>query len=213
MTSERSEPRGEGERPAERLIAIGASAGGVEALTRLAADLPGDLPAAVVVVLHHPPGYQSSLAYLLAKAGPLPAVDASDGCVLVPGRILVARPGRHLVLQDGRARLLDAAPVNRVKPAIDPLFQSGAREYGPRLVAVVLTGTLNDGSAGLIAVRLAGGVAVIQEPHDALFWDMPWNAMDAAGADYCVPLSEMARLLDALVRQDPVKDWVKPASA
>ncbi len=160
----------------------------------------------MVVVLHHPAGYRSNLAYLLAKAGPLPADEARDGSPLVPGRILVARPGRHLVLQGGRARLLDSAPVNRVKPSIDLLFLSGAREYGPRLVAVVLSGTLNDGSAGLVAARRSGGVAVVQDPHDALFWDMPWNAIDAAGADHCVPLKEMAPLLDRLVRQEPGRD-------
>ena len=91
--------------------------------------------------------------------------------------------------------------VNRVKPAIDPLFQSGAREYGPRLVAVILTGTLHDGSAGLIAVRQAGGVAVVQDPNDAEHPEMPRSALDAAGADHCVPLKEMAPLLARLAHQ------------
>jgi two-component system, chemotaxis family, protein-glutamate methylesterase/glutaminase len=204
MTSKSVKPREKRERPAERLIAIGASAGGVEAVTHLVASLPGDLPAAVVVVLHHPAGYRSHLAYLLDKAGPLPAAEARDGSLLASGRILVASPGRHLVLQAGRARLLDTAAVNRVKPSIDLLFLSGAREYGPRLVAVVLSGTLSDGSAGLVAVRRSGGVAVVQDPHEALFWDMPWNAIDAAGADYCVPVKEMATLLDGLVRTEVI---------
>jgi two-component system, chemotaxis family, protein-glutamate methylesterase/glutaminase len=189
------------ERSAERLIAIGASAGGVEALTRLVAELPADLPAAVVVVLHVSPDHPSRLAHILAKAGLLPAMEARDGDLLQPGRILVAAPGHHLVVQDGRARLLDAAPVNRVRPAIDPLLQSGAREYGPRLVAVILTGTLHDGSAGLIAVRQVGGVAVVQDPNDAEYPEMPQSALDAAGADHCVPLKEMASLLEGLVRQ------------
>ena len=191
----------EGERSAERLIAIGASAGGVEALTRLVAELPADLPAAVVVVLHHSPDAPSHLAHILARAGPLPAMEARDGDLLRPGRILVAAPGHHLVVQDGRARLLDRAPRERVKPAIDPLFQSCAREYGPRLVAVILTGMLNDGSAGLIAVRQAGGVAVVQDPTTPRTPDMPQSALDAAGADHCVPLKEMAPLLVKLVRQ------------
>ena len=189
------------ERSAERLIAIGASAGGVEALTRLVAELPADLPAAVVVVLHLPPNLPSLLAHILARAGPLPAMEARDGDLLQPGRILVAAPGHHLVVQDGRARLLDAAPVNRVKPAIDPLLQSGAREYGPRLVAVILTGTLHDGSAGLIAVRQAGGVAVVQDPNDGEHPEMPRSALHAAGADHCVPLKEMAPLLARLAHQ------------
>ena len=195
------ENSGERERSTQRLIAIGASAGGVEALTRLVADLPEDLPAAVVVVLHHTPGSPSALAYILASAGGLPAREARDGDLLWPGCILVSAPGRHLVVQNGRARLLDTARVNRVKPAIDPLFRSGAREYGPRLVAVILSGMLNDGSAGLIAVRRAGGVAVVQDPNDAKYSDMPQNALNAAGADYCVPLEEMAALLVRLARQ------------
>jgi two-component system chemotaxis response regulator CheB len=188
------------ERSAERLIAIGGSAGGVEALTHLVAALPADLPAAVVAVIHLSPHHTSHLAQVLAKAGPLPAMEAADGDLLQPGRILVAAPGHHLVVQDGRARLLDEAPVNWVKPAIDPLFQSATREYGPRLVAVILTGSLSDGSAGLIAVRQAGGVAVVQDPNDAVHPDMPQNALDAAGADHCVPLREMAPLLARLVR-------------
>jgi two-component system chemotaxis response regulator CheB len=191
----------ERERSAERLIAIGASAGGVEALTRVVAELPEDLPAAVVVVLHISPDHPSNLAHILAHAGPLPAMEARDRDLLQPGFILVAAPDHHLVVQDGRARLLDGARVNGVKPAIDPLFQSGAREYGPRLVAVILTGTLKDGSAGLIAVRKAGGVAVVQDPTDAAHASMPQSALEAAGADFCVPLKEIAPLLVKLVRQ------------
>jgi two-component system, chemotaxis family, protein-glutamate methylesterase/glutaminase len=201
MTPEADVTDEERERSAERLIAIGASAGGVEALTRLVAGLPADLPAAVVAVLHLSPDLPSHLAHILARAGPLPAMEARDGDLLQPGLILIAAPGHHLVVQDGRARLLDGAPVNRVKPAIDPLFQSAARDYGPRLVAVILTGTLHDGSAGLIAVRRAGGVAVVQDPNDAEQSEMPQSAFDAAGADHCVPLKEMASLLDGLVRQ------------
>jgi two-component system chemotaxis response regulator CheB len=114
---------------------------------------------------------------------------------------LVAAPGHHLVVQDGRARLLEGDSVNWVKPAIDPLFRSGAREYGSRFVAVILTGMLNDGSAGLVAVRQAGGVAVVQDPKDAAYAEMPQSALDTAGADYCVPLREMAPLLVRLARQ------------
>jgi two-component system chemotaxis response regulator CheB len=105
-----------------------------------------------------------------------------------------------LVVQDGRVRFLDKPHVNGVRPAIDLLFQSGAREYGSRMVAVVLTGTLRDGSAGLAAVRKAGGVAVVQDPEDAAYPDMPQSALDLAGADYRVPLKDMAALLESLSR-------------
>jgi two-component system, chemotaxis family, protein-glutamate methylesterase/glutaminase len=201
MTTRHGDDWGASEAPAKRLIVIGASAGGVEAVTNVVAHLPQDLPAAVAVVVHHPVMHPSALAPMLARAGRLPATDAHDGELLRPGRILVAASAHHLVVQDGRAWLLDSARVNRVKPSIDPLFQSAALEYGRELVAVVLTGTHNDGSAGLITVRRAGGVAVVQDPLDAAFGAMPWSALDAAGADYIVSLEDMPSLLDRLVRQ------------
>jgi two-component system chemotaxis response regulator CheB len=185
----------DGDRPADRLIVIGASAGGVEALSRLVAGLPEDFPAAIVVVLHRPAGFPSHLSEILKRAGRLRAMEAWDGGPLKAGYILVAPSGYHLVVQDGRVKLLDTPRVNGVKPAIDPLFHSAAREYGPRAVAVVLTGTLRDGSEGLAAVRKAGGVAVVQDPEDAAYPDMPQSALDVAGADYCIPLKDMASLL------------------
>jgi two-component system chemotaxis response regulator CheB len=189
------------EAPATRLIVIGASAGGVEAVTYIVAHLPQDLPAAVAVLVHHPITHPSAMPAMLARAGRLPATDARDGELLLPGRILVAASAQHLVVQDGRAWLLDGPRVNGVKPSIDPLFQSAALDYGPGLVAVVLTGTHSDGSAGLITVRRAGGVAVVQDPRDAAYDAMPWNALDAAGADYIASLESMPSLLDRLVRQ------------
>ncbi len=153
MTDKQDDDGGASDPPAKRLIVIGASVGGVEAVTHLVAHLPRDLPAAVAVVVHHPVEHPSALARILARAGRLPAQDARDGELLRPGRILVAASAHHLVVQDRRTRLLDGARVNRVKPSIDVLFQSAALEYGRELVAVVLTGTYNDGSAGLITVR------------------------------------------------------------
>lgn len=201
MTSKHREDGPAREPPARRLIVVGASAGGVEAVTHLLARLPADLPAAIAVVVHHPVDHLSRLASVLARAGHLPAGDARDGEVLRPGRVLVAASAHHLVIEGGRARLLDGARVNLVRPAIDPLFQSAALEYGPRLVAVILSGTSSDGSAGLVAVRRAGGVAVVQDPGDAAYDELPWHALDAAGADYVVPLEAMPPLLDRLVRR------------
>jgi hypothetical protein len=126
------------ERSAERLIAIGASAGGVEALTRLVAELPAGLPASVVVVLHLSAEVPSHLAYILAKVGTLPTADAHDGDLLLPGRILVALPGHHLLVQDGRARLLDAAPVKGQASHRPPL-----RVRGPRVRATTCGGHLD----------------------------------------------------------------------
>jgi two-component system chemotaxis response regulator CheB len=201
MIAKEGDDGGASEPPAKRLIVSGASAGGVEAVTHLVAHLPQDLPAAVAVVVHHPVEHRSALARILARAGRLPAHDARDGELLRPGRILVAASAHHLVVQDGRTRLLDCARVNGVKLSIDPLFQSAALEYGRELVAVVLTGTYNESSAGLIPVRRAGGVGVVQDPRDAEFSAMPRNALDAAGADYVVSLEDMSSLLDCLARQ------------
>ncbi len=183
------------------LVAIGASAGGIEALARLLPTLPRDLPAAIALVLHLGPDSVSTLPALLSRGGPLAAEYATDGVELRRGRIFVAPANRHMVVEDGRLRLLEGPRQNHVRPAIDPLFRSAARERGRRVVAVVLSGMLDDGSAGLVAVRRAGGVAVVQAPEDALFRDMPQNAIDAAGADYTVSIDDMGALLDRLVRE------------
>jgi two-component system chemotaxis response regulator CheB len=183
------------------LIGIGASAGGIEALTRLLPELPVGLPAAILVVLHlgRGPG-AGGLPRILSRAGLLPAAFAQDGDHIEIGRILVAPPDRHLVVQDGVVRLLDTPRENGARPAIDPLFRSGAREHGSRFVAVVLSGALDDGSAGLVAVRRRGGLAVIQDPEDALFAGMPRNALETAGADHRVSLAAMGPLLVQLAR-------------
>jgi two-component system chemotaxis response regulator CheB len=201
MTTRHGDDGEASEAPAKRLIVIGASAGGVAAVAYVVAHLPQDLPAAIAVVVHHPVVHPSALPSMLARAGRLPATGAINGELIRPGRILVAASAHHLIVKDGRAWLLDGARVKGVKPSIDPLFQSAALDYGRELVAVVMTGTRDDGSAGLTTVRRAGGVAIVQDPSDAAYAAMPWNALDAAGADYIVSLEDMPSLLDRLVRQ------------
>jgi two-component system chemotaxis response regulator CheB len=191
--------------PRRDLIGIGASAGGIEAFGRLLPTLPRDLPAAVALVLHLGPQSSSSLPALLARCGPLPAEYAQDGVELRPGRIYVAPVDLHMVVEGDRLRLFRGPRQNHVRPAIDPLFRSAARERGCRFVGVILSGMLDDGSAGLVAVRRAGGVAVVQDPADALFREMPQNALDLAGADHCVGIVEMGQLLERLVRE-PVRE-------
>jgi two-component system, chemotaxis family, protein-glutamate methylesterase/glutaminase len=176
------------------IIVIGASAGGVEALKTLASGLPHDIPAAVLMV-QHIGEYPSRLPELLAHAGPLPARHANQGELVRPGRIFVAPPDHHLMLLDGALRLTRGPRENWARPAIDPLFRSAADIYGRRVIGVVLTGALNDGTAGLHAVRANGGTAIVQHPGDATCPDMPASALLHAGADYCVPLCEMPRLL------------------
>lgn len=180
------------------LIVIGASAGGVEALMEVARGLPPDLPAAVVVVLHLPASSPSFLPQILARAGALPAEHASDGVPILPGHIYVAPPDHHVLVQPGILRLSRGPHENRNRPAIDPLFRSAALAYGPRVVAVVLTGMLDDGTAGLADVKRRGGIAVVQDPETALFPSMPEHALAQVAADACLPLPAIAAALARL---------------
>jgi len=185
-------------------IVVGASMGGVEALQRLTAGLPADIPAALFLV-QHIGRCASQLPQLLTPHSPLPVVQAGQGGAISAGTIYVAPPDHHLILERGYTRLTRGPRENWARPAIDPLFRSAARVYGRSVIGVILTGLLNDGSAGLHAVRAAGGRAVVQDPADAIAADMPWNALRHAGADYRVKLVDMpallARLSDELVRE------------
>jgi len=187
--------------PSHDLIVMGASAGGVEALMRLMAALPADLPAAVCVVLHMPPQSSSHLAEILLRAGLLPVTQAQDGEPLARGHVYVAPPDRHLMVEAGRIRCTRGPRENRVRPAIDPLFRSAALAYGPRVIGVVLSGALDDGTAGLYAIKQRGGFAVVQDPADALIPNMPQSALEYIAVDYCVPVSEMGELLVRLAHE------------
>ena len=182
------------------IVAIGASAGGVEALKRLVSALPADLPASLFVVLHRGDS-PSALSALLNQWGPLTALDAVDGVRIEQRMIYVAPPDRHLLIEEGAVRVARGPKENRHRPAIDPLFRSAAWAYGPRVIGVLLTGALYDGTAGLWAIRSCGGQVVVQDPHDAMFAGMPSNALDALDADHCVPLAAMGALLDHLARE------------
>ena len=186
-----------------RLIVIGASAGGVEALSRVVAALPEDLGAAVAVVLHISTSGTSVLPQILDRAGSLKAVRATDGDPVRHGCIHVAPPNHHLVVRDGVFGIDSGPRENGHRPAVDPLFFTAAREYGPAAIGVILTGTLDDGAAGLAAIKLAGGVAVVQDPDDALYAGMPASALERTAADHVVPLAEIGELLVSLVGGDP----------
>jgi two-component system chemotaxis response regulator CheB len=185
------------------LIAIGASAGGVHTISELVGQLPRDLPAAVLVVLHLSPQGRSVLPAILSRAGTLLAVHPRNGEPLKAGKIYVAPPDYHLVVEDGRLRLSRSATENGHRPAIDVTFRTAARAYGPRCVGVVLTGNLDDGTAGLAAIKGCGGIAVVQDPRDALYSSMPESAIAAVAVDHVVPLDLMAPLLVDLVRRGP----------
>lgn len=187
------------------IVVIGTSAGGVEVLNSLIGGLPADLPAAVFVVMHLAEGAPSVLPSILNRAGRLEAVHPEDGDPVKNGRIYVAPPNLHLLLENGTIRLTRGPKENRHRPAVDPLFRSAARAYGPRIVGVVLTGTLSDGAAGLLAIKQRGGVTVVQDPEAARFPSMPESALQYVDVDYCLPVDDIAPLLSRLSRQ-PAKE-------
>lgn len=195
--------------PHRDVIVVGTSAGGVEALRELAAALPPDLPASVLIVLHLSPGGPGLLPAILNRAGPLPAAHATDGEELRRGRIYVAPPDFHMLVADGRLRLARGPRENLHRPAIDALFRSAAAAWGPRVIGVVLTGALDDGTAGLGAIKRTGGVAVVQDPEEAAYPSMPRSALRNVRVDHCVPLAEIPPLLDQLSRE-PLADGPAP---
>lgn len=186
------------------IIVIGASAGGVETLAAVVGGLPPGFPASLFVVRHFPAGARSVLPDILSRSGPLLATHAKNGEEFHPGHIYVAPPDHHLLLTPGgKTRLTREARENHHRPAIDPLFRSAARHYGPRVVGVILTGGLADGVAGLMAVRSAGGVAVVQDPRDARVAALPQNATELAGADRVAAAADLPALLTELVLDRP----------
>jgi two-component system chemotaxis response regulator CheB len=186
----------------QKLFVVGASLGGVEALERLAAGLPADFPGTLMVVLHTAPNSPGVLGDILDRAGPLPAALAEQGERIEPGRIYVARPDYHLLVFDSHIALSHGPRENGTRPAIDALFRSAAASFRQNAVGVILTGLLDNGAAGMAAIKRCGGIAIVQDPADALAPDMPRNAQAAAPVDYVTPLDEMPALLTRLAR-DP----------
>lgn len=192
-------------RPARKIVLIGGSAGAIEALSTVIGSLPADFPAAICVVIHTSAEAPSVLPQVLARAGVLPAEHAREGELIRAGHIYVAPPDFHIGLGPRETLEVRRGPrENGHRPAIDVLFRSAvANGYGPRLVAVVLSGYLDDGSAGLYAVRTRGGIAIAQDPADAIGPDMPANALRHAGADYVLPSGKIGAKLLELVQQLP----------
>ncbi|MCW2816462.1 MAG: chemotaxis protein CheB [Nocardioides sp.] len=186
------------------LVVVGASAGGVEALQRLVAGLPADLPAPVLVVLHVPSTSASALPAILDRAGPLPVRHARDGDVLEAGQVLVAPPDHHLVVQDGVVVLTRGPRENGHRPAVDVLFRTAARSWAQDCLAIVLSGALDDGAAGAVTVTQRGGICLVQDPDEALYDSMPRQAAAAVGLDAGVPVAEMpARIVEWLGERHP----------
>lgn len=185
--------------PHHDLIVIGASLGGVEALKTIFSTLPHDLPATILIVMHVSPTFQSSLSNILARNGGLNVTEVRDGEHLRKAHAYVAKSDHHLLIENDRLVLSRGPRENHSRPSIDVLFRSAATAYGPRVIGVILTGQLDDGSAGLWCIKRAGGIAIVQDPVDAHRPSMPTSAMQAVDVDHCVPLGDMAALLTRLV--------------
>lgn len=194
-----SEPSDPPARRGAGVIAIGASAGGVEALRAVVAGLPPELPAAVLVVLHIPRHAPSALPGILDRSGPLPAVAARHGMPARPGTIYVAPAGYHLLIRDGHLELSVGPTENGHRPAIDPLFRSAAVAFGPGAIGVVLSGSRDDGAAGLTVIVERGGQAVVQDPDEALHRSMPANALEHSASAHVLPAAKIGALLGELV--------------
>ncbi len=180
------------------IVVVGASAGGVEALIEMVGSLPADLPVAVFVVLHIPPDGVHVLDKILSRSGVLPAIEARDRMPIEHGTIYVAPPDHHLLVERGIVRLSNGPQENRHRPAVDPLFRSAARAYGTHVSGVVLSGMLDDGTLGLAAVKLRGGITIVQS--DPLFSSMPSSALEHVEIDYAVPAAQIGPLLAELAR-------------
>lgn len=185
----------------DNVVVIGASAGGLDALTQIVEKLPPDLAVPVLVVVHIGPHHPSYLAEILTCKGPLPARPAQAGHIMRNGTIYVARPDRHLLVEaNGRMRTPRGPRENGSRPAIDPLFRSAALAFGPSVIGVILSGALDDGAAGLRGIKMCGGTSVVQDPVDALVDSMPLSALRSASVDYCRPAREIGPLLARLVK-------------
>jgi two-component system, chemotaxis family, protein-glutamate methylesterase/glutaminase len=183
---------------------IGASAGGLEALDKLIAQFPTDIPAAIFIVQHMAP--ESTADALLSRLGKYKAFQcalATDGEKFAPGRIYISPPDHHLLVKKDHLLVTKGARENRYRPGVDPLFRSAAATHGRHVIAVVLTGMLDDGTAGLMAVKKCGGMAVVQDPRDAAYPDMPQSAVDNLDVDYCLPIAEMGAVIEQLAKEHP----------
>jgi two-component system chemotaxis response regulator CheB len=193
------------------IVVIGGSAGAIEALKSVVAGIPPEISAAVFVVVHVSADWKQLLPSILENAGRLPARLAQNGAPLQRGVIHVAPSDEHLLLEANHMRVLRGPKENNHRPAIDPLFRSAAWTFGARVVGVVLSGTLDDGAAGLWSVNAAGGTTVVQSPADATFPEMPLNALREMDADYQVPAKEIGPLLNRLASEPAVPVHVPSA--
>lgn len=185
------------------VVVVGASEGGVEALAVFVAGLPADLSAAVFVVVHCRPGFESRLPEMLTNGGPLRARHAIHGERIVPGRIYVAPPDDHLLLRPGHVRVVRGPKENGFRPSVDALFRTASIAYGARVIGVVLTGNLDCGTAGLLSIKARGGLALVQDPREAAIPSMPQSAIDHVAVDHVAAVAALPALVAALAAEPP----------
>jgi two-component system chemotaxis response regulator CheB len=184
------------------IVVVAASAGGLEPLRTLLAGIPADLPASVLVVLHIPATGGRTLPHILDRAGPLPAATAVDGERLKPGRVYVAPPDRHLLVSGDMVRLSRGPRQNGVRPAADPLFRSAALYGGPRVIAVVLSGALDDASLGAATVERRGGSVIVQAPEECSYEGMPRSALAATEHALIQPAAKITAQITRLAGEE-----------
>jgi two-component system chemotaxis response regulator CheB len=194
------------------VVVIGASAGGIEALQQLVGALPNNLDAAVLIVLHTSNHAGSVIPHILGRSSKLPALHPEDNTPLEHGVIYIAPPNRHMVIDDNRIRIIQGPRENLHRPAIDPLFRSAAAFYRSRVIGVVLTGLLDDGTAGLMVVRARGGAAIVQDPQTAMFPAMPQNALEQVPDAHVLSLHEIGNMIARLTREEIAEEVVARAS-
>lgn len=187
------------------IVVIGGSAGSLESLEQIVSTLPPGFPASIFVVIHLSADFPSTLHERISRPGLLPATEAVDGEPIRHGHIYMARPDYHLEIASGRVRVLRGPRENRHRPAIDPLFRSAAREFGTRVVGIILSGFHDDGATGLYAVRQRGGIAIVQDPRDASSPEMPASAIRYANPHYVLRINEIAAQLVQLARPTPAQ--------
>ena len=178
-----------------RLVAIGASAGGVQALMRLVRGLPPHFDAPVLVAMHLSADIPSALPSVVGRATDMPTAFATDGIPLEPGTIAIAPPGAHMLLNGGTLALSTGPKEHGERPSIDPLFRSAAETYGPGVIGVLLSGSLDDGVAGLARIVAEGGTAMVQSPDDAVHPSMPLQALRRVHVEESLPADELGRAI------------------
>jgi two-component system chemotaxis response regulator CheB len=167
----------------------------VDALPRLIGSLPAGLPASVFVVLHSAPQGPGLLPEIIRKTSAMPVRHAVNGEKIQPGRVYVARPDYHLMVKGSHVRVVRGPKENFHRPSIDALFRTAAESYGARVAGVILTGNLDDGTAGLFAIKHVGGIAIVQDPKEASAPAMPRSALRNVKVDHCLPLAKIGPLL------------------